>query len=138
FPAQVATRSFDYDGQEMVIAVVEDVRERIAVDQLREKFIGVLSHELRTPVTAIYGGAQLLLSRWGRMPAETEREVVADIAGEAERLHRLIENTLVLARIEGGRELAGGDPVLIQRLLPQVVDRERSLWPGAEIRLSIP
>ncbi len=138
FPVEYAVRTFEFHGEELAIAVVEDITERLAIDELRDKFIAVLSHELRTPVTAIYGGSQLLLSRAGRLDPETEREILSDMAVESERLHRLIENTLVLARIERGRELEGEDPILLQRLLPTVIERERGLWPGMDIRLSMP
>ncbi len=138
FPVEVAIQRFAFEGEELAIAVLEDISERLEIEQLRDKFIAVLSHELRTPVTAIYGGSQLLLSRAGRLDPETEREILSDVALESERLHRLIENTLVLARIEHGRDLAGTDPVLIQRLLPIVLERERAMWPGTEIVLSLP
>lgn len=137
FPVELATREFEYEGQRQTIAVVEDIGERLEIEQLREKFIGVLSHELRTPVTAIYGGTQLLLSRSGQLDEATEREILTDVTLESERLHRLIENTLVLARIERGRELEGADPVLLQRLLPTVLQRERGLWPDTKISLVI-
>lgn len=138
FPAELALRSFEHLGEYLQIAVLVDITERLEAEQLREKFIGVLSHELRTPVTAIYGGSQLLLSRWETMDPASARELLEDIAAEGERLHRLIENTVVLARIERGRELRGADPVLIQRVLPRVVERERSLWPAIAITLSVP
>src|SRR5690606_23406422 len=101
-------------------------------------FIGMLSHELRTPVTAIYGGSQLLLDRGDRLDEDTRRELISDVASEAERLHRLIENLLVMARVERGQDLAGGEPVLLQRILPLIIDRERLLWPGTDLRMTVP
>ena len=65
------------------------------------------------------------------------RELTTDIAAEAERLHRLIENLLVLARVERGEDLVGGEPVLLQHVLPSIVDRERSLWLGTEIVVKV-
>jgi two-component system, OmpR family, sensor histidine kinase KdpD len=105
---------------------------------LRDTFIGMLSHELRTPVTAIYGGSQVLLSRGDRLDPETRQDLISDVATESERLHRLIENLLVLARVERGQDLAGGEPVLLQRLLPLIVDRERQLWRSTRITTRIP
>ena len=98
----------------------------------------MLSHELRTPVTSIYGGSQVLLNRGDRLEAATRQELIADVASEAERLHRLIENLLVLARVERGQDLAGDEPVLLQRVLPLIVERERSLWPGTNIEMTLP
>ena len=64
--------------------------------------------------------------------------MLTDIAAEAERLHRLIENLLVLARVERGEDIAGGEPVLLQHVLPSIVERERMLWPGTDISATIP
>ncbi len=138
FPAELSVRSFEFDGQTLRIAVLVDVTDRIQVEQVREKFIGILSHELRTPVTAIYGGTQLLLSRRDRIPPDQMHDLLADMAFEGERLNRIIENLVVLARLERGRELQGEEPVLLQRVLPVVLERERALWPDVAIRLALP
>ncbi len=117
--------------------MLTDISERIESDHLRDTFIGILSHELRTPVTAIYGGSQVLLGRGERLDRAVTNELLTDIAGEAERLHRLIENLLILARVERGEDIAGGEPVLLQHVLPSIVERERALWLGTDIAVTI-
>ena len=138
FLADYAISTFESQGEWSSIAVVTDITERLEADRLRDTFIGILSHELRTPVTAIYGGSQVLLGRGDRLDPTVTRELVSDIAAESERLHRLIENLLVLARIERGEDLVGGEPVLLQHVLPSIVERERSLWEGTDITVSVP
>ena len=138
FPVDFAISTFDLAGNQYSIAVVTDISERLQTERLRDTFIGMLSHELRTPVTSIYGGSQVLMSRGDRLDPETRHELISDVASEAERLHRLIENLLVLARVERGQDLAGGEPVLLQRILPLIVERERALWPGTTIEMTIP
>ena len=130
--------TFDLGGETYSIAVLTDISERLQTERLRDTFIGMLSHELRTPVTSIYGGSQVLLNRGDRLEAATRQELIADVASEAERLHRLIENLLVLARVERGQDLAGGEPVLLQRVLPLIVERERELWPSTVIEMRLP
>ena len=138
FPVDYAVSTFDLGGETYSIAVLTDISERLQTERLRDTFIGMLSHELRTPVTSIYGGSQVLLNRGDRLEAATRQELIADVASEAERLHRLIENLLVLARVERGQDLAGGEPVLLQRVLPLIVERERALWPGTIIEMTLP
>ena len=55
-------------------------------------------------------------------------EILSDIAGESDRLYRLVEDLLVLARFDEGFEL-GDEPALLQHLVPAVVDQERGRWP---------
>src|SRR5262249_28476395 len=71
FPAEIARSSFELDGRPFQVAVISNVGWRHEAAQMRDRFIGVLSHELRTPVTSIYGGSQLLLGRGDRLDAET-------------------------------------------------------------------
>ncbi len=129
-PVDFAVSTFESRGEQSSIAVLIDITDRLENDHLRDTFIGILSHELRTPVTAIYGGSQVLLGRGERLDPAVSRELITDIAAESERLHRLIENLLVLARVERGEELIGGEPVLLQRVLPTIVEREREIWLG--------
>ncbi|MEO7665366.1 MAG: PAS domain-containing protein, partial [Candidatus Limnocylindrales bacterium] len=58
------------------IGVVFDVTERKQGDELRDVFVGMLSHELRTPVTAIYGGSQML--RREHVDPKVRDEIIAD------------------------------------------------------------
>jgi len=118
--------------------VVSDVSWRHEAAQIRDRFLGVLSHELRTPVTSIYGGTQLLLGRGARLDEETRTELLVSVAAESERLQRMVENLIALARIERGAEFAPSRPVLIDRVIRDLIDRERQLWPEVTIRLDIP
>jgi PAS domain S-box-containing protein len=117
------------------IGVVQDVTEQRRADELRDVFVGMLSHELRTPVTAIYGGSQVL--RRDHVDEETRREIIGDIISESERLERLVENLLVLARAERHVDLAGREPVLLRPMLAHVIADKRRRWPGSRIEFEV-
>jgi PAS domain S-box-containing protein len=133
FPAEIARSTFELDGRPFQVAVISDVTWRHEADQIRDRFVGVLSHELRTPVTSIYGGTQVLLRRGARLDPETRNELLVNVAAEAERLQRMIENLVAMARIERGGDFGSTRPVLIDRIIPQLVERERALWPEVTI-----
>jgi two-component system sensor histidine kinase VicK len=118
------------------VVVCRDVTAFRQGQALREAFMGLLSHELRTPVTTIYGGAAVLTRRRGQLDSGTSDEVLADIAAEADRLYRLVEDLLVLARFDEGFEV-GREPVLLQRLVPAVVEQERGRWPAITFTLDV-
>lgn len=115
------------------IGVVLDVTERKHADELRDVFVGMLSHELRTPVTAIFGGSMLL--RRQNLDDAARDEIVADIVSESERLERLVENLLVLARAERQVIEGGHDPVLVRPLVERILADKRRRFPAATIRL---
>jgi PAS domain S-box-containing protein len=119
-------------GMILVIRDVTAARER---DQARDAFIGMLSHELRTPITTIYAGSKLL-AREGGLATETKADIFEDIHGEAERLHRLVEDVVALTRFGEGALDIGSEPVLLQRVLPAVVRSEEGRWPGGRFELA--
>ena len=89
-------------------------------NEAKDEFLGLVSHELRTPITTIYGGARLLQNRGGTLPEESRQQILSDITGETERLRRIVEDLLVLARAEFNQDLIS-EPVLIQRIIPTSV-----------------
>ncbi len=133
----VAAGSTAAGPPEATIVVMRDVTESRRREAVRETFIGVLSHELRTPVTTIFGGAKLLARERSSLDEETRRGIFRDIHEEAERLQRLVEDVVALNRF--GEEVGeiGREPVLMQRLLPRVVQSEDGRWPGVTFQLQI-
>jgi signal transduction histidine kinase len=114
------------------ILVLRDVTAARNAREVRDAFIGILSHELRTPVTTIYGGAEMLARRSDSITDDRRREVYEDIREEADRLYRLVENLLVLSRVERQGLQIDTEPVLLQRLVPRVIENEAGRWPSAE------
>lgn len=119
------------------IVMMRDVTEARRRDAVRETFIGVLSHELRTPVTTIFGGAKLLARETSSLDEETRRGIFTDIHDEAERLQRLVEDVVALNRFGDGPSDVSWEPVLLQRLLPRVVRSEDGRWPGVTFQLDV-
>jgi two-component system OmpR family sensor kinase len=97
----------------------------------QQRFTADASHELRTPLTTIRNNAGFLLAHPDA--AVTDREAaVRDIAGESERMSRLVENLLVLARADAG-QLVPRAPVDLAALAEEVCRRARGLYPEREI-----
>ena len=120
-------------GEETIV-LVRDITEARRREAVRETFIGVLSHELRTPVTTIFGGAKLLARERSTLDEDTRRGIFHDIYEEAERLQRLVEDVVALNRFaEEGGEI-GWEPVLLQRLVPRVVESEEGALAGRHVR----
>ena len=120
------------------LVVMRDVTQARQRELVRTTFIGVLSHELRTPVTTIYGGAKLLARTGSTLDEDTRRSVFADIYEEAERLQRLVEDIVALNRFGDTQDVVGSEPVLIQRLLPRIAMSEENRWPGVTFSVRSP
>lgn len=99
--------------------------------------IEVLSHELRSPITTIQLGTRVLRSR--RKVAQPVRDAVVEaVEHEADRLVRLVEDLLAVARHEGGREPLPVQPLLLQRTLPPLLEAEAKAHPETPIRAFLP
>jgi K+-sensing histidine kinase KdpD len=105
---------------------------------LREAFIGVISHELRTPITTIYGLARVLRQRGETLGPAARADAIADIEAESDRLYRLVEDLLVLSRAESGRVAIEGEPLSLPRLIGHIVDAERQRQPDREFVVRMP
>jgi K+-sensing histidine kinase KdpD len=104
---------------------------------LRDAFIGVISHELRTPITTIYGLSKMLRQRNDSLSAEVRSRAIEDVEAEADRLHRLVEDLLVLSRAEAGRVEIADEPLNLRRLLRRVIDVEAGRLPDRRFELEI-
>jgi signal transduction histidine kinase len=124
-------------GRVGAVEVISDISARKEHELARETFIGVLSHELRTPITTIFGNATLLTDRPG-LSASTRDDLVEGIAAEAARLHEMVEDLLVLARVERGIDLAAGEPVLLTHLVRGLVAAEQRNHPEIAYTLDVP
>jgi PAS domain S-box-containing protein len=98
--------------------LLEDLRPANAT---KDEFLGLISHELKTPITTILGNAQILRTKGERLDADSRATALYDIESEAQRLHGIIENLLVLARLDRGQELAI-EPVFVRRILRETID----------------
>jgi K+-sensing histidine kinase KdpD len=95
----------------------EDLRR---ANEAKDEFLGLMSHELRTPITTLYGGAKILRARNHFIDKEQQESLLEDIETEAEGMHRMIEDLLVLARTGSGERVAT-EPLLANHLTDKVV-----------------
>jgi two-component system phosphate regulon sensor histidine kinase PhoR len=123
--------SGDAGGAIMVLRDVTEARENT---RAQEAFMGVLSHELRTPVTSIYGYSKLLQRPGIR---DQSMEIIADIEAESDRLYRIVEDLLALSRVQAGITVEG-EPLLLQHLVEPLVRAELARWAQVSINLDIP
>jgi signal transduction histidine kinase len=105
--------------------------------ELQDAFVGVVSHELRTPITTIYGLSKMLRQRGDRLDPDVRTRAIEDVEAEADRLHRLVEDLLVLSRAERGAVEIEGEPIGITRLLRRVLEAERIRLGNRTVELEI-
>ncbi len=98
--------------------LMRDIRREMRVVQIRSDFVSSVSHELKTPLTAIRMFAETLRMRDRADPA-VQAEYLDTIVGESERLTRLLNNVLDVSRIERGQKSYRREPTS----LGEIADR---------------
>ncbi|MBF0501350.1 MAG: HAMP domain-containing protein [Candidatus Riflebacteria bacterium] len=110
-------------GGSVFIAVLRDITVEKEIDRMKSDFVSQVSHELRTPLTSIKAYTEMLLDEEVDDP-ETRKEYLRITYDEAERLTRLINDLLDIARIESGRrplKLGEFDIVRLTRDIAEVM-----------------
>lgn len=128
---QVAT-AFD-----RMLGHVEDaLTKRQAVEERLRRFAADASHELRTPVASVRGHAELALLHPGPVPPEVTR-ALRRITAESARMGEMVDDLLLLARLDAGRPLERR-PVDLTRLVLDAVTDARAAGPGHGWTLDLP
>lgn len=103
---------------------------------MQRDFVADISHELRTPLTTLRGNLSLL-RRNAPMPAEEREDILNDLIDENDRLIRLVNDLLLLARADAGRQLAN-EPLPATELLQEVARQTQVLDPQRTLTLTAP
>ena len=109
------------EGSTGAVLVLHEISELRRLERVRQDFVANVSHEFRTPLTAIMGFAETLLGGALEDP-QNRRRFVEIILEHAGRLARLTEDLLKLSRIEAGQLELEFKPVSIARLVETCVD----------------
>lgn len=102
------------------VVVLEDMSHQMEVDRLKNQFIGVASHELKTPVQSLLLSAQLLLEGAAGDLSNSQKEVVELQLQDLERLDKLTRELLDITRLEAGTNPPRLELVAPADLLQQV------------------
>jgi len=72
------------------------------LDQLKNEFVGVVAHDLRSPMTVIAGYVDTILQRWDDIDDAMKKDLLAVVSRNTKRLSTMVEDVLQVARIESG------------------------------------
>jgi Na+/proline symporter/nitrogen-specific signal transduction histidine kinase len=121
-------------GLDDVMQIVEEaselrqVNEQLkSLDRLKDDFMSSVTHELRTPLTSIRALAELMRDD-PQMEAGQRAQFLGILVAESERLSRLVNQVLDLAKIESGHAEWRSDPVDLRALVGQAVTATRELF----------
>jgi signal transduction histidine kinase len=131
------SRELERKRQELEAATAElrAANERLReLDRMKDDFVSTVSHELRTPLTSIRAFAEILHDS-PELAGAKRQEFVGIILRETERLTRLINQILDLAKIESGRAEWAAEPVDLRAVIRDAAGSTAALYRERDVRL---
>jgi len=122
--------------EEGALLAFADLTEAEATDRMRRDFVANVSHELRTPLTAISGFVETLRGAAKDDAAARER-FLAIMAGETERMNRLVRDLLHLSRVEAEERIRPETRVDMAAIARSVVDGLQPLAKAGQVHLRL-
>lgn len=119
----------------MLGRIEESFSARVESESKLRRFVADASHELRTPITAIRGFAEL--HRQGAVTGEEKtKELIGRIENESKRMGSLVEDLLLLARLDQSREMKS-EPVNLSQVVSDAVASARAAGPSHQVNFEL-
>ncbi len=119
------------------LVAYRDITRDAELNRLKNDFVSNVSHELRTPMAAIKGFLGIVLDDEGELEADQRRQFLSIAREQTDRLSRLIEDLLDIARIESGRQQRRESELRLTPLLRDVAAAQRDQAQRAGLTLDI-
>ena len=107
------------------------------VDRLKDEFLSMVSHDLRTPLTVIEGSASTLDMNWERIDQDTRKKLLSVIGSNAHKLGDIITKLLDLTRMEAGHFEIREEPLEMGQVLHDVASRLGGLFTDHDLVVDI-
>lgn len=117
-------------------------RERMEIEAEREKLRGdllrAMSHDLRTPLTAIYGASSAILQGGDRLSEQERERLLLGIGEDAQWLIRMVENLLTITRVAGGGANLHKRDEVAEEIMAEAAAKVRKRYPEKRVRVQAP
>ena len=116
----------------------EKMQREIEKEKMRANLLRAISHDLRTPLTTIYGSSSVVIENYEKMTKEQHLEMVQGIREEAQWLTHMVENLLSVTRIDGEKLNLIMKPIVLEELIDSVLTEFHKRYPGQQVELDMP
>lgn len=107
-------------------------------ERMRANLLRAVSHDLRTPLTTIYGSSTTLLENSEKITEEQRKKILTGIKEDAEWLVRMVENLLSITRIDSGQVKIIKTPTVLEELIDSVMLKFKKRYPNQKVEIKLP
>ena len=116
----------------------EKVKAEAERERMRGNLLRAVSHDLRTPLTAIYGACSTLSDNYDELNRQQHTRLLRDIRYDAEWLVRMVENLLSVTRIDGSSVHLSKQDTVLEELVDAVIVKFHKHYPDQKVHVQIP
>lgn len=116
----------------------EKLKAEAEKERMRGNLLRAVSHDLRTPLTGIYGACSVMIDNFDDIPRDKQLRLLNDIRGDAQWLVRMVENLLSVTRIDGEKVRLAKHDTVLEELIDAVLVKFRKHYPNDRVQVSIP
>lgn len=117
-------------------------QERIKVETEKEKMRGnllrAISHDLRTPLTTIYGSSSAIMENYDTLPKQQQIKLLGQVRDDSENLIRMVENLLSVTRVNDETVRVNKTPTVLEELIDAALMKFSKVYPNQPVEVSIP
>ena len=107
-------------------------------ERMRANLLRAVSHDLRTPLTTIYGASSSILDNYEKLNDTQKTQMIGGIKEDSEWLIHMVENLLSITRIDSGRVKLIKTPTVLEELIDSVILKFKKSYPYQRVELDMP
>lgn len=116
----------------------EKIKAETEKEHMRANLLRAVSHDLRTPLTTIYGSSSAIMENYDSLNKEQQLKLLGEMRQDSEWLIRMVENLLSVTRIDGGKVQLTKRSTVLEELIDAVLVKFRKRCPNQTVDVEIP
>ena len=116
----------------------EKLKAEAEKERMRGNLLRAVSHDLRTPLTSIYGSCSVMMENYDHLTKEKQLKLLSDIRGDAQWLNRMVENLLSVTRVGADKVRLSKHSTSLEELIDTLLVKFRKHYPSQKVTVQLP
>ena len=116
----------------------EKLKAEAEKERMRGNLLRAVSHDLRTPLTSIYGSCSAIIENFDGIPKEKQLLLLQDMQSDAQWLNRMVENLLSVTRVDADKVRLSKHSVVLEELIDALLVKFHKHYPETNVQVTIP
>ena len=127
-----------FSGMAMLVVSIMTSTLTTRIEKMRATLLRAVSHDLRTPLTSIYGACSTVIENYDSLEKEQKLKLLGEACSDAQWLNRMVENLLSVTRFDGGQVAVQKTPTVLDELIDTVLVRFQKRYPKVPVTTYLP